>query len=392
MADPGAIFAQNFQASGQGFLNRRQQQRQFDASLEEKQRQGRVQQMMKLRQEAMKVIADSGQQLQKLRQTQGADVAMQHFRILARPQVIRGLAQASGQAPEQIVANLQRAMLAGPTPQEAGANIGVEALAAAPGEAAAAAQVETATRTAAEPFDIRAEERGRRPQTTLGQLIFDRDMAARQFGEDSAQAKAFDDAINTGGETPDLSDIAGLRKEFTKLSGEFISVQDAYSRVLAAPDTAAGDVGLVFAFMKMLDPGSVVREGEFATAAAAAGLPDRIVALAQRVDTGKRLTSPQVADFKNVARQIYNQQVQGQRLLEGTFRRLSDRQGMASDQVVIPFVRERFTETASDPTPAQARPTEKPVIRTLSTEDEVNALQPGEEFIWGPTGQRMRKD
>ena len=392
MADPGAIFAQNFQASGQGFLNRRQQQRQFDASLEEKQRQGRVQQMMKLRQEAMKVIADSGQQLQKLRQTQGADVAMQHFRILARPQVIRGLAQASGQAPEQIVANLQRAMLAGPTPQEAGANIGVEALAAAPGDAAAAAQVETATRTAAEPFDIRAEERGRRPQTTLGQLIFDRDMTARQFGEDSPQAKAFDDAISTGGETPDLSDIAGLRKEFTKLSGEFISVQDAYSRVLAAPDTAAGDVGLVFAFMKMLDPGSVVREGEFATAAAAAGLPDRIVALAQRVDTGKRLTSPQVADFKNVARQIYNQQVQGQRLLEGTFRRLSDRQGMASDQVVIPFVRERFTETVTDPPPAQERPAEKPVIRTLSTEDEVNALQSGEEFIWGPTGQRMRKD
>ena len=227
-----------------------------------------------------------------------------------------------------------------------------------------------------------------RPQSKIGKLVFDRDLAAKTFGEDSPQAKAFDDAINSGGEEANLSDIGGIRKEFTKLSGDFIATQDAFGRVIASPDTAGGDLALIFNFMKMLDPNSVVREGEFATAAAAAGLPDRIVALAQRVDTGKRLTAPQRQDFQNVARSMFNQQVQGQRLLERTFRTLSQRQGIDPRLTAIPFIRDNFLDTAPSNTDA-APPADTP---TLNTEEEIGKLPSGSVFIWGPTGQKVRKD
>ena len=47
-----------------------------------------------------------------------------------------------------------------------------------------------------------------------------------------------------GSEPPKQSDIAGLRKEFTTLSGDFIKVRDAYQRIKASAQdpSPAGDL------------------------------------------------------------------------------------------------------------------------------------------------------
>ena len=71
-----------------------------------------------------------------------------------------------------------------------------------------------------------------------------------------------------------------IRGEVEKATKTFRDVEDSFSRVQASQDgeiTAASDIALIFNFMKMLDPGSVVREGEFATAQNAAGVPERVV-------------------------------------------------------------------------------------------------------------------
>lgn len=94
-----------------------------------------------------------------------------------------------------------------------------------------------------------------------------------------------------------------LRKEVSQnqATKNYQSVVGAANKVFesAKDPSAAGDIAMVFNFMKVMDPGSVVREGEFATAASAAGLPDRIIQLADRVDNGMRLTREQRADFLN---------------------------------------------------------------------------------------------
>lgn len=77
------------------------------------------------------------------------------------------------------------------------------------------------------------------------------------------------------------------------------TVKTAYQkgRQAAAMDSAAGDMSLVYAFMKMQDPESVVREGEYATAEKAGSVQDWVVNIYNRVRTGQRLTAQQKADF-----------------------------------------------------------------------------------------------
>lgn len=87
----------------------------------------------------------------------------------------------------------------------------------------------------------------------------------------------------------------------------FKAVRDNYKRVRssATMDTGAGDVSLIFAYMKMLDPGSVVREGEFATAQNTGGIDDTIRNLYNGVINGQRLTPEQRQKFVAAADQLY---------------------------------------------------------------------------------------
>lgn len=89
-----------------------------------------------------------------------------------------------------------------------------------------------------------------------------------------------------------------LRKEYTTNIKSFTDVNDAFRKISAAEDSAVGDLSLIFSFMKMLDPGSVVREGEFATAQNAAGVSDKIVNIYNKILSGERLTKGQRKSFK----------------------------------------------------------------------------------------------
>jgi hypothetical protein len=78
-------------------------------------------------------------------------------------------------------------------------------------------------------------------------------------------------------------------------------IAQSYARINATQDNAAGDLSMIFAYMKMLDPGSVVREGEFANAQNAAGVPDQVKNLYNRAATGERLNPNQRAQFRQQA-------------------------------------------------------------------------------------------
>lgn len=98
-----------------------------------------------------------------------------------------------------------------------------------------------------------------------------------------------------------------LRDEFNNLSKEFVVVGDNYNtvRATAKDNSAAGDLSMIFAFMKMLDPNSVVREQEFANAQNAAGVPERIRNVYNKAMTGERLSEEQRNDFMRQAKALY---------------------------------------------------------------------------------------
>lgn len=127
-----------------------------------------------------------------------------------------------------------------------------------------------------------------------------------------------------------------LRDEYDIQSKDFRAATDAYQRVLSSSQdpSAAGDLALIFAYMRTLDPGSTVREGEFATAQNAAGIPDRIRAQYNKIMSGERLAPDQRTDFVQKAGQLWH----GQKEIDGKRRdkysKLATRAGIAPPDVI----------------------------------------------------------
>jgi hypothetical protein len=140
--------------------------------------------------------------------------------------------------------------------------------------------------------------------------------------------------------TPKLSDISTLRQQFLAQSKDFVTIRDSYERLLNATQvpSAAGDLALIFNYMKMLDPNSVVREAEFATAQNAAGVPERVRAQWNRALNGERLSDETRKDFVTQAGGQFAAQLRGHTQLETQFRGLATQSGMPPEQVVVDFV------------------------------------------------------
>lgn len=121
---------------------------------------------------------------------------------------------------------------------------------------------------------------------------------------------------------------AGLRKELASRSKDFTDIRDAIGRVRASKDDAAGDIALIFNYMKMLDPGSVIRESEFATAENAAGVPQRVRVTWNKLKAGERLAPEQRELFKNQAEALFQDQAKRQTNLIESFGGIADRWGL----------------------------------------------------------------
>lgn len=128
-----------------------------------------------------------------------------------------------------------------------------------------------------------------------------------------------------------------LRDDFRSESKEFVKVRDAYGRILSTDASAAGDLALIFNYMKMLDPGSVVREGEFATAQNSAGIPERIRAQYNRVRSGERLTEITRADFLQQAKNLYETGADTQSYLEAEYKTYAEEYGFKPSRIVINY-------------------------------------------------------
>lgn len=131
----------------------------------------------------------------------------------------------------------------------------------------------------------------------------------------------------------------GLRKEYAALAKPYFETRDAWTRIQqsASKPSAAGDVALIFNFMKMLDPGSVVREGEFATAQNAAGVPERISALYNRVLSGERLTDGIRSDFVGQAKGLYDRAAAQYQGIQSQYRGISTRTGADPQNTIVDF-------------------------------------------------------
>jgi len=85
-------------------------------------------------------------------------------------------------------------------------------------------------------------------------------------------------------------------------------VKSAYAQIKGAlgQNTPISDVAAATKIMKLLDPGSVVRESELGIAMSSSGLMDRVTNYAQMIISGQKLTPQQRKDFQKLADEFYN--------------------------------------------------------------------------------------
>lgn len=154
-----------------------------------------------------------------------------------------------------------------------------------------------------------------------------------------------------------------LRKEFTKNSGEFIKQRDAFDRVSASVEdpSAAGDLALIFNYMKILDPGSTVREGEFANAENSAGIPERLRGQYNKVITGKRLAPEQRNDFVNRADKLFGKALGRQKKRVDQFKGIAERNELPVEDVIIDLI-------GKDPEKAE-------IVAAVEGGEQVRAIQ-----------------
>jgi len=136
-----------------------------------------------------------------------------------------------------------------------------------------------------------------------------------------------------------------LRDEFSKGASEFVKVSDAYGRIQASvtDPSAAGDMALIFNYMKMLDPGSTVREGEYATAQNATGVPGQVQSMYNRLLSGERLNPGQRKDFESRSDKLYGSQLKGLEQLEGQYKGLAERYQVNPSNVIVDYRVKRDT-------------------------------------------------
>jgi len=128
----------------------------------------------------------------------------------------------------------------------------------------------------------------------------------KKLGFESQKAALELEALKaTGGVDPDkkFTQEEKIRKEFqgrTKVYGE---LQGTYNNIKSSAETGngPGDIALITSFMKMLDPGSVVRETEFATARDTAGLFTQLENRLQKAKNGQLLGSVQRKEYVALA-------------------------------------------------------------------------------------------
>jgi hypothetical protein len=115
--------------------------------------------------------------------------------------------------------------------------------------------------------------------------------------------------LNAGGGFG-FKDVGNLRKEYNALPQvkTFSEVQTSYENMQKAARSKSpyGDMAMIYAIMKMYDPNTGVKEGEYASAKNAASLPDQLVNAYNKARLGTLLNRDQRKDLLNQGEHIFS--------------------------------------------------------------------------------------
>jgi hypothetical protein len=113
-------------------------------------------------------------------------------------------------------------------------------------------------------------------------------------------------------------------------------MQSAYSQITDSlkSNSPAGDLAAATKFMKLLDPGSVVRESELGMAMAASGALDRATNYAQMRISGTKLTPTQREDFQKLSNDLFGTATSTYNAKRGEFEQMGTAYGLDANRAL----------------------------------------------------------
>jgi hypothetical protein len=131
----------------------------------------------------------------------------------------------------------------------------------------------------------------------------------------------------------------GLGKDFRAepIYKDFSDMQTAYTQVVSSlkQGTPIGDVAGATKVMKLLDPGSVVRESELGIAMAAGGRMDRLQNYFSNMMSGQKLTPQQRDDFERLSNELYAAAGQAYNQKRSEYLQMGDAYGFKNLETVL---------------------------------------------------------
>jgi hypothetical protein len=130
-------------------------------------------------------------------------------------------------------------------------------------------------------------------------------------GEEDKALEVQNNLLKTDAENAATQDKQGkdLREEFLARPEikDFQTISSAMGKIAtsAKMGTPPGDMSLIYGYMKLLDPTSTVREGEYANAAQTTGIPGQIVLAYNKALKGDKLNDQQRTEFVTSAKSLY---------------------------------------------------------------------------------------
>lgn len=215
--------------------------------------------------------------------------------------------------------------------------------------------------------------------------------AYRQGGDERKRVREIYRAEVTGDMTmfnnryvtnDNLNRAYGRADKFEKgVSGykEALGAYESLKAVASAGGSGIGDIAVITGFMKLIDPGSVVREGEFANVAGVAGLGAQLQIMLNKIsnadDPSRIVNDAMIDEIMRISGELVKRYEDH---YEGVYNRYSDQLkavGFSSDSDIKSLLGEKYKlERFKSPSDSS-----NPVIDTDDTpDDDLDALMTGE--------------
>tara|TARA_R100001224_G_scaffold93489_1_gene62902 strand:- start:1312 stop:2289 length:978 start_codon:yes stop_codon:yes gene_type:complete len=249
-----------------------------------------------------------------------------------------------------------------------------------------AAQIQKAlTPKAQKPFEAKDTKTGKNVFITNTQF---RNAEPGRFvpkGEDMTKVKRDQENMLFGNYTKDKS-VQQFNQASTQLKKMLTSFEQG---------TGAGDVAGVFAFMKTLDPNSVVRESEFEVAEGTGGAKlasfEKAYQTWKKLKTGERLTDREKDNFKKAAISFYQGEQSTLDNLRSSFETIATNQKLDTTNVFVDSdIRPQKGEIFVPVDPKNPQGEKRKVIFNKAKGIQLVDYKDGEYYFRLPTGELFK--